>query len=156
MVEAKSKYDVEQQSQQVGEKGRKAEADLGGQWHPFQARFGIQGLPAAGRFYRTLLDSLLAVCAAYSANLVSLAVCVTPQHLSFPISEVGMLIISLFCLSQWVVKRIKSDKKDEILKHQESGMAARIFVDEDISQIPSSNQHELFCNRKCHTGRERF
>lgn len=52
MVEAKSKYDVEQQSQQVGEKGRKAEADLGGQWHPFQARFGIQGLPAAGRFYR--------------------------------------------------------------------------------------------------------
>lgn len=87
-------------SKREREKGRKAKADLEGQWHPFQARFGIQGLPAAGRFYRTLLASLLAVCVAYSANLVSLAVFVTPQHLSFPISEVGMLIISLFRLSQ--------------------------------------------------------
>lgn len=105
---AKSKYDVEQQSQQVGEQGREAKPDLGGQGHPFQAGFGIRALPAAGRFHRTLLASLLAVCAACSANLVSLAVLVTHQHLSFLISVVGMLIISLSCQSQWVVKGNKT------------------------------------------------
>lgn len=114
MVEAKTKYDVEQKSQQVWEKGTEAKADLGGRWHPFH--LWIRGLPAAGQFHRTLLSSLLAVCDAYLTNFVSLAMFVTLKHLSFLFSEVKTLIISLFCLSLWGVKGIKPGKVDEILK----------------------------------------